>query len=937
MDATVAVTEPVVPKRNMLQAVKEIIPQSVCNSVMDFLQQEKYYIVAVVAAVGAVKITSYIKKQKKRKEWNSVGKDVVVVHTFERTKVVPNLSPFALKLETYLRMADIKYELDFTEPMGPKGKSPWITLNGESIADSQLIVEALGKKFNKNFSSHLTSEQLGIAQAMRIMTEEHLFWCYEIWMCITDKFASLIKIFPMSFSFQLLFPLFRGYYERKIKKTVYIVGIGRHTDQEVYSMACKDLDSLSAWLGCKEYFTGDKPTEVDCAIFGFLAQLVWVIPHSPIGQKIKDDCKNLEDFCNRMKTTFWPDWNEQLHIDRHLEEYFHYRTMLQMMKEVLPDSFHNTITEFIQEKKYYILATVAAVGVVKIGTFIQQQSRRRKWNAVGKDVVVVHTFPRAKCIPNLSPFALKLETYLRMADIKYELDTMEPMGPKGKSPWITVNGESIADSQLIIEALGRKFNKNFSSHLTLEQIGIAQAMRVMTEEHLFWCYEVWMCLTDQFRSFTRAIPMPITSQLLFPFFKTYFTRRIKKTLHAVGIGRHSEQEIFSMACKDLNSLSAWLGNKKYFTGDMPTEVDCAIFGVLAQLVFFIPHSPVGQKIEDDCKNLEVFCNRMVEKFWPDWDQQLHHDEKPVLQTLRDLFPEPVLHKAEKMLQGNIMYYVGAFGIAVGTIIAWVCTTNKIRRQKWNAVGRDVVVLHTVKRARSTPAVSPFALKLETYLRMADIPYEVDMTKPWGPKGKCPWITVNGEDIADSQLTIEALTKKFNKYMDSHLTLEEKSIARAMRVMMEEHFFCCLQVWMFLDDGFVSFRRAFNFPFGPSLLFSILLPFFKYKINRAMHAVGMRRHTSEEVEEMGRKDIMALSLWLGDKNYFMGAQPSEVDCAIFGFLAQLLWHFPHSPYGKFLHTECINLIAYCNRMRDKFWPDWKQNLDPPQTDTSFKLK
>ncbi len=46
------------------------------------------------------------------------------------------------------RMHNIKYVNDFDEPMSTKQKSPWITFNGEDVADSQLAMEFLARKLN---------------------------------------------------------------------------------------------------------------------------------------------------------------------------------------------------------------------------------------------------------------------------------------------------------------------------------------------------------------------------------------------------------------------------------------------------------------------------------------------------------------------------------------------------------------------------------------------------------------------------------------------------------------------------------------------------------------------------------------------------------------------------------------------------------------------
>jgi hypothetical protein len=48
------------------------------------------------------------------------------------------------------------------------------------------------------------------------------------------------------------------------------------------------------------------------------------------------------------------------------------------------------------------------------------------------------------------------------------------------------------------------------------------------------------------------------------------------------------------------------------------------------------------------------------------------------------------------------------------------------KKQGNNIGQDVVVLHQLDRGVFTPNISPFPLKLETYLRMANIPYQVDI-------------------------------------------------------------------------------------------------------------------------------------------------------------------------------------------------------------------
>ena len=58
-------------------------------------------------------------------------------------------------------------------------------------------------------------------------------------------------------------------------------------------------------------------------------------------------------------------------------------------------------------------------------------------------------------------------------------------------------------------------------------------------------------------------------------------------------------------------------------------------------------------------------------------------------------------------------------------------------------------------------ISPFALKLETWLRINRIPYESIPTMVFSKKGQIPYIEFNGEEIPDSNIIIKTLKQHFN--------------------------------------------------------------------------------------------------------------------------------------------------------------------------------
>ena len=104
-------------------------------------------------------------------------------------------------------------------------------------------------------------------------------------------------------------------------------------------------------------------------------------------------------------------------------------------------------------------------------------------------------FPRMFAIPNLSPFCCKLETWLRIAQIPYEVvDTPDPRkGPKGKLPFIEDAGLRIADTSIIVDHLIRTRGIDPDAHLDAQQRAVALLVQRTPRStmHLSWRTRTW--------------------------------------------------------------------------------------------------------------------------------------------------------------------------------------------------------------------------------------------------------------------------------------------------------------------------------------------------------------------------------------------------------------------------------------------------------------
>ena len=236
-----------------------------------------------------------------------------------------------------------------------------------------------------------------------------------------------------------------------------------------------------------------------------------------------------------------------------------------------------------------------------------------------ESTITLHQFPRPKMVPNLSFFCIKVEVFMRMASIPYQIEEQFNSGrsPKGKLPYITHQGKQIPDSSQIIEYLTSHFSLTLDNHLDREQLAIGHAIKIMLEERLRWCivYSRWLdkryWLT--FKNISRDL-LPLPLKIIFPIVAERKKRRIANTLFSNGIAKFAPEEIYAFGKKDIEALATILGDKPYLFGDLPTSYDAVAYGFLANLID-VPLECSLNNFARSSETLTNYCQRMNSKYF----------------------------------------------------------------------------------------------------------------------------------------------------------------------------------------------------------------------------------------------------------------------------------------------------------------------------------
>ncbi|CAL4117503.1 unnamed protein product [Meganyctiphanes norvegica] len=172
-----------------------------------------------------------------------------------------------------------------------------------------------------------------------------------------------------------------------------------------------------------------------------------------------------------------------------------------------------------------------------------------------------------------------------------------------------------------MEQLAQRFDKGLSGQLPADQLAIGHSFAILADEHLYWGLVWWRYKGDTSKAFHNLANW-LPPKMVITVLGWLFSGRVDKLLKMHGIGRHTDEEILNICRNDLKAISKYLGSKPFLMGDDPCEVDCSVFGMIGQIVWNAPDSPLLIMAKEEFPNLHEYCLRMKQRAWPDWDKHL---------------------------------------------------------------------------------------------------------------------------------------------------------------------------------------------------------------------------------------------------------------------------------------------------------------------------
>jgi glutathione S-transferase len=206
----------------------------------------------------------------------------------------------------------------------------------------------------------------------------------------------------------------------------------------------------------------------------------------------------------------------------------------------------------------------------------------------------------------------------------------------------------------------------------------------------------------------------------------------------------------------------------------------------------------------------------------------------------------------------------------------------------------------------------YGLKVFAFLRLAGVPFTHQhvFDASAAPRGQLPYIVDDGEAIGDSDTIITHLIDKYRLVLDGELTAAQRDISHLIERMLDDLYWV-MSYSRWKDERYrPAFLQAFRRE-HPSLTEEGLRKAQEFNALR-YHYQGIGRYSPAAAYARGIADLQVLANLVPPTGFLHGPQPSSIDAAIYGFLANIYFYEIDTPLRQVVAAH-HNLVRHCTEI------------------------
>lgn len=203
----------------------------------------------------------------------------------------------------------------------------------------------------------------------------------------------------------------------------------------------------------------------------------------------------------------------------------------------------------------------------------------------------------------------------------------------------------------------------------------------------------------------------------------------------------------------------------------------------------------------------------------------------------------------------------------------------------------------------------YGLKVYAFMRLAGLDFQqvhiVDATQ--APRGQLPYLIDHGETVGDSDTIIAHLKQKYPLTLDAGLTPAQRNTGVwVSRVLDDLYWVMSYSRWQderYWPDFSAALQRE-----HPELNAEALSQARAYNHQRYFYQ-GIGRYETDAAYARGIADLQVLADLVPAQGFVFGQQPSSLDAALYGFIANIHFYDIDTPLKQCL-TNHQNLVRHC---------------------------